>query len=67
MSSLTSEAGMGAREQPLKRSVVGSIVAVFKEFECTYRYTPLTVVVHSFAYLFTSEAIMGASEKPEPG
>lgn len=38
MSSLTSEASMGAREQPLERSIGGSVVAVL---ECPYRYTPL--------------------------
>ena len=50
MSSLSSEASIGTREQPLERSIGGSVVAVL---ECPYRYTPLkklfphSLTVHS--------------------
>ena len=56
-----------ATRQPLERSEGGSVVAALKVLECPYGCTPFAVVVPFLAYVFTSEAIMGASEKPEPG
>ena len=66
MSSLKSEASMGTN-QPLERSEGGRVMAVLKVLGCPCGYSPFAVVVPFLAYLFTSEAIIGASEKPEPG